>query len=121
MTRGKRAVFSLKGPVGGVTIACDSGTLWITQAGDFKDYIVSAGMNFTVPGEGSVAIQLIEHAGVTIRLPDRYPRRLRDLFRKCRLANAADPLRRRIHFFPAPGRSACCARPGSNHLEGGGG
>lgn len=121
MTRGKRAIFSLKGAVGGVTIACDSGTLWITQVGDIRDYIVPAGMNFTVPGEGSVAIQLMENAGVTIRLPDRYPGRLRGLFRKCRLANAADPPRRRIPFFPAPRWSGCCARPGSNSFRGGGG
>lgn len=98
MTVGKRSVFSLKGPVRGTTIACDSGTLWVTQAGDIKDYVLRAGMNFTVPGEGSVAIQLLEDAGVTIRLPGGYPDRLRRLFRKCGLA-----------------------RPGSHQLQGGAG
>lgn len=123
MTSGKRSVFSLKGPVGGVTIACDSGTLWITQAGDIRDYVVRAGMNFTVPGEGSVAIQLLDHAGVTIRLPESYPGRLRRLFRKCGLARAADATRRRNHLLPGPGRSACCPRPdpGSKCVQGGGG
>ena len=116
-------IFSLKGPVGGVTIACDSGTLWITQAGDIEDYIVPAGKNFTVPGEGSVAIQLMENAGVTIRLPESYPGRLRRLFRKCGPARAADAPRRRNHLLPGLGRSACCARPGpgSNCGQGGGG
>lgn len=115
-------IFSLKGPVGGMTIACDSGTLWITQAGDIKDYIVPAGKNFTVPGEGSVAIQLMEHAGVTIRLPESYPGRLRRLFRKCRLARVADAPRRRNHLLPSPGRSASCDRPGpgSNCAQEGG-
>ena len=112
----RRAVFSLKGPVRGATIACDSGTLWITQAGDIRDYVIRAGMNFTVPGEGSVAIQLMGHAGVTIRLPDRYPGRLRRLFRKWGLVGAADPPPRRIQSSPAAGRSGCCARPGANCL-----
>lgn len=123
MTSGKRSVFSLKGPVGGVTIACDSGTLWITQAGDIRDYVVRAGMNFTVPGEGSVAIQLLDSAGVTIRLPDRSAGRLHRLFGKFGLANAGDAARRRNRLLPGLGRSGCCARagPGSNCAQGGGG
>jgi len=121
MTIGTRSVFSLKGPVRGATIACDSGMLWITQAGDVRDYVIRAGKDFTVPGEGSVAIQLLNDAGVTVRLPDRYPDRLRRLFRRCRLVRAADSLRRRPRSVPAPGSSGCCAPAGSNRLEGGGG
>ncbi len=116
MTTGKRSVFSLKGPVRGATIACDSGAVWITQAGDIRDYVISAGMNFTVPGEGSVAIQVMQDAGIAIRLPDRDPGRLRRLLTKCRLARAADSQHRRVRIFPAPRGSDCCAGPGSNRL-----
>ncbi len=121
MMNGKRSVFSLKGPVRGATIACDSGAVWITQAGDIRDYVIVAGMDFTVPGEGSVAIQLMEHAGITIRLPDREPGRLRRLLTKCRLARAADSRRRRPRLFPARGGRGCCAPPGWNRVAGGGG
>ncbi len=123
MTSERRAVFSLTGPVGGATIACDAGTLWITQAGDFRDYVVRAGKTFTVPGEGSLAIQLFGHAGVTIRLPESHSGRLLRLLRRCGLARSADPSRRHIHLFPAPGQSGCCSRPGpaSKCVQGGGG
>lgn len=123
MASERRAVFSLTGPVGGATIACDAGTLWITQAGDIRDYVVRAGTTFTVPAEGSLAIQLFGHAGVTVRLPENYPGRLRRLLRRCGLARSADPSRRQIHSFTAPGQSGCCGRPGpgSKCVQGGGG
>ncbi len=121
MANGKRSVFSLKGPVRGATIACESGAVWITQAGDIRDYVIRAGMDFTVPGDGSVAIQLMEHAGITIRLPESCPGRLRRLFGKCRLVRAAEPPRRRSRTLSGLERSGCCARPGANRLEGGAG
>ncbi len=119
MASERRAVFSLTGPVGGATIACHSGTLWITQAGDIRDYVVRPGTTFTVPGEGSVAIQLFGNAGVTIRLPESRSGRLLRLLRRWGLARSADPATRHIRSFPSPGRSGCCAGPGSGGRGGG--
>ncbi len=87
MIRERTAVFSLTGPVDGATIACDSGTLWITQAGDIRDHVVRPGTTFAVSGEGCVTVQLFGNAGVTVRLPDSHPGRLLRLLRRCGLAN----------------------------------
>ncbi len=119
MASERRVVFSLTGPVGGATIACRSGVLWVTQAGDLRDYVVRPGTTFTVPGEGSLAIQLFGNAGVTIRLPESRSGRLRRWLRRCGLARSADPAQRYIDSFPAPGRRACCAGPGSRGRRGG--
>ncbi len=115
----RRAVFSLSGPVGGATIACHSGMLWITQAGDIRDYVVQPGTSFTVPGDGSVAIQLFGNAGVAIRLPEGGPGRLRRWLRRCGLARSADPAQQVIHSVPVPAPRGCCAGAGPSRVPGG--
>ncbi len=119
MASERRVVFSLTGPVGGATIACRHGVLWITQAGDTRDYVVRPGTTFTVPGEGSVAIQLFGSAGVTIRLPESRSGRILRLLRRWGLLRSADPAHRHIHSFPVPRRSDCCAGPGTGGRRGG--
>ena len=39
-----------------------SGTLWITQQGDMKDYVIEAGKNFWVTKSGAVVVQALENA-----------------------------------------------------------
>lgn len=113
-------IFSLEGPVRGVTVTCDSGKVWITQAGDSHDYVVSAGMSFTAHGDGSVVIQLMKDARVTVWRPDMHPGRRCHLLPKCRLAHAADSPFRRAHWFLTPGRCNGSSRRGPNCLQGGG-
>jgi hypothetical protein len=43
-------------------ISCFDGTLWITQNGDMKDYILEAGQNFWVTKSGTVVVQALENA-----------------------------------------------------------
>jgi hypothetical protein len=43
-------------------ITCLNGTLWITQEGDFKDYVLESGRSFWVTRPGSVVLQALDHS-----------------------------------------------------------
>ena len=46
----------------GDQIACDYGTLWITQANDVQDYVLSAGEKMEVTKRGKVLVQAMQEA-----------------------------------------------------------
>lgn len=77
--RPKRTVVSVDSPLGGVTIACDSGAAWITQCCDSMDYVLTAGMDFAAQSQGKIVVQVVRDGNISIRLrglsPDGYPRR----------------------------------------------
>jgi hypothetical protein len=106
----KNAVFSLEVPARGVTITCHSGTLWITRAGDARDYVVSAGASFAARGGGSLVVQALKEAEIAVRLPDRHPGRLRLLLSRSRLARAADRRTRGKDCCPSPRLGGGAAR-----------
>ena len=58
----KHKLWSIDGDRRGDVISCLSGTLWITQEGDLKDYVVEAGRNFWVTKSGSVVVQALQEA-----------------------------------------------------------
>ena len=47
-----------------MTIICHSGTCWLTQAGDSRDYILRHGQQFKVHNKGKLILQ----AGIACRL-----------------------------------------------------
>lgn len=68
----------------GHTIACDSGTLWLTQEGDMRDIILHAGDSFTLDHSGPALVQALEPGAISIapaaldaraRVPSALPRR----------------------------------------------
>lgn len=47
-------------------IACQSGTFWITQEDDSRDYILQAGDEFAISKKGSVVLQVLSNGVVKI-------------------------------------------------------
>jgi hypothetical protein len=60
ITLAKYKTWSIEGNRRGDVISCNSGTLWVTQEGDFKDYIIEAGRNFWVTRPGTVVVQALD-------------------------------------------------------------
>ena len=46
----------------GSTLFCDTGVLWITQARDYRDYILLPGDTMTVTNRGKVLVQAMRDA-----------------------------------------------------------
>ena len=60
VTLAKHKLWSIEGDRRGDVINCVNGTLWITQEGDLKDYVVEAGKNFWVTRQGQVVVQALQ-------------------------------------------------------------
>lgn len=58
----KYNLWNIEGDRRGDVISCLSGTLWITQESDMKDYILDAGQKFWVTRPGTVIVQALENA-----------------------------------------------------------
>ena len=58
----KHKLWDIEGDRRGDMLSCLSGTLWVTQEGDMKDYVLEAGQNFWVTKPGSVVVQALENA-----------------------------------------------------------
>ena len=50
----------------GHSIVCDSGTVWVTQEGDPRDVILSAGALFRLDREGAALVQAFGPAAISI-------------------------------------------------------
>jgi hypothetical protein len=46
----------------GSTLFCDTGVLWVTQAGDRQDYVLMPGQKMTVSKRGKVVIEALRDA-----------------------------------------------------------
>lgn len=62
ITLAKYKLWSIEGDRRGDVISCLSGTLWITQEGDMKDYILETGKDFWVTKPGAIVIQALDNA-----------------------------------------------------------
>jgi hypothetical protein len=60
VTLNKYRVWNIDGDRRGDVIHCSYGTLWITQEGDMKDYILDAGQDFWVTRSGTVIVQALD-------------------------------------------------------------
>jgi hypothetical protein len=68
ITLSKNKMWSLEGDRRGDVISCMSGTLWVTQEGDLKDYIVESGRNFWVTKPGTVVVQALDDSKIKYSL-----------------------------------------------------
>ncbi len=58
----KYKTWSIEGDRRGDVITCLSGTLWVTQEGDFKDYVLESGRSFWVTRPGPVVLQALDNS-----------------------------------------------------------
>jgi hypothetical protein len=50
----------------GSTLFCDTGVLWVTQAGDRQDYVLLPGQKMTVTKRGKVLVEAMRDADLYI-------------------------------------------------------
>jgi hypothetical protein len=60
LTLAKNKAWSIEGDRRGDVITCLNGILWITQAGDLKDYVFESGRTFWVTRPGMVVVQALD-------------------------------------------------------------
>jgi len=58
----KYQLWNLAGDRRGDRISCISGSLWVTQEGDLKDYVLNSGQNFWVARPGTVVVQALQNS-----------------------------------------------------------
>jgi hypothetical protein len=62
ITLAKYGLWTTEGDRRGDVVRCMIGTLWVTQEGDMKDYILDHDQDFWVTRPGTVIIQALENA-----------------------------------------------------------
>jgi hypothetical protein len=62
ITLPKYKIWTIEGNRRGDVISCLNGTLWVTQEGDLKDYIVESGRSFWVTRPGPVVVQALDNS-----------------------------------------------------------
>ncbi len=50
----------------GSTLFCDTGVLWVTQAGDQRDYVLQPGEKMVVTRRGKVLIEAVQDADLLV-------------------------------------------------------
>lgn len=60
ITIDKYCLWEIEGDRRGDVIRCLSGSLWVTQEGDLRDYILVPGQDFWVTRTGTVIVQALE-------------------------------------------------------------
>ncbi len=55
----KNDILRIKKTRPGMTLSCEKGILWVTQSGDFRDYLLTPGQNMVVKKQGRVLIEAL--------------------------------------------------------------
>jgi hypothetical protein len=62
ITLNKYGLWTMEGDRRGDVISCTNGTIWVTQEGDMRDYILDRGQDFWVTRRGTLILQALENA-----------------------------------------------------------
>ena len=55
----KNNIFRIKKTKPGMALSCEKGILWVTQSGDFRDYLLTPGQNMVMKKHGRVLIEAL--------------------------------------------------------------
>ena len=66
----KRELLDLGENLRGVSIVCREGRCWLTQAGDSRDHILTAGGSFTVRSSGKLIVTAAEGCRLMLTSPE---------------------------------------------------
>lgn len=58
----KGGVVDLQPTPEGIRVRVESGSLWVTQAGDRNDHVLCSGESFTAEGRGLVVVQALQNS-----------------------------------------------------------
>lgn len=64
-------IVCIDGDARSLTVSCQMGKLWVTQAGDPNDYIVRPGENFIITRKGKIAVTALDDARFKFTAPVR--------------------------------------------------
>ncbi len=53
----KNDIFRIKKLRPGMELSCEKGILWVTQSGDYRDYLLTPGQNLVLKKHGRVLIE----------------------------------------------------------------
>jgi len=95
ITLAKFRTWTIEGDRRGDVISCLDGSLWITQEGDLKDYVVESGKDFWVTKPGTVVVQALNDAHFKYSLNElqNHIENHRQLFHRVHRAGLPHPLR----------------------------
>lgn len=54
----------------GMTVTCEKGLLWVTQAGNRQDYTLRPGQHVTIESKGQVLIEAVSESNLKILYPN---------------------------------------------------
>lgn len=60
ITLARSKTWTIEGDRRGDVIRCTSGTLWVTQQGDTRDYVIDQGRSFWVTRPGAIVVQALD-------------------------------------------------------------
>lgn len=55
----KNNIFRIKKFGTGMELSCEMGTLWVTQSGDYRDYLLTSGQKLVMKKRGRVLIEAL--------------------------------------------------------------
>jgi hypothetical protein len=67
LTLTRRAFIRAQNTQPGTTIVCEQGMLWLTQSGDYRDYMLRTGDHLTINKKSKVLIEALSEARVSIQ------------------------------------------------------
>jgi hypothetical protein len=67
----KNDILRIKKTKPGMALSCEKGILWVTQSGDFRDYLLTQGQNMVVKKHGRVLIEALRDVEFKIESQDK--------------------------------------------------
>lgn len=70
MVMPKGSVWRIEGNPSGVTVACVSGMVWLTQEGDYEDHVLGSAERFALNRAGRTLVMALEDSRICVmRVP----------------------------------------------------